>query len=242
VLGGLLALVGAAPLHAQSDVWRGTAQVNGALLYGEQSQRTLGGRATLTRVDTLLEFSGALQGLYGDASSRDGVREVTKRLWLGSLNADWRPHARWSPFLLATLETNLEKRLAARYNVGLGVKYTAWRTTTDEGSLSVALLDERIDPLAATAPTTRLTRWSTRLRVRHAFSERTRLSHITFWRPSVRSVDRFVVQSTTELHLGLTPRTAVTVSVLDLYDSEAVGRGARRYRDGQLLFGAQLDW
>ena len=222
--------------------WGGTAQLNGSLLFGESEQRTLGGRIGLTRADSVLEFSGTLQGLYGEASTADADRRVVKRLWLGALTADWHPRARWSPFLLATVETNLEKRLAGRYNAGLGVKYTAWRTATDEGSLSVALLDERIRPLGPDRPTTRLTRWSTRLRLRHAFTDRTRLSHITFWRPSARAIDRFVVQSTTELQLGLTARTAVTVSLLDIYDSEAVARGARGYNDGQLLLGAQLDW
>lgn len=233
---------GLRPAVLAAQGWPATAQLNGSLLYGESEQRTFGGRITVARTDSLLELSASLQGLYGEASGRDRAREVAKRLWLGSLAADWRPAARWSPFLLATLETNLEKRLAARYNVGLGIKYTAWRTATDEGSLSVALLDERIDPLADDRPTTRLTRWSTRLRVRHAFGGRTRVSHVTFWRPSLRSIDRFVVQSTTELALGLTARSALTVSLLDLYDSEAVTRGARGYNDGQLLLGAQVAW
>jgi hypothetical protein len=144
--------------------------------------------------------------------------------------------------VLATIETNLEKRIASRYNAGLGVKYTARRTDRTDISVSVALLDERITPDSIGAVSSRLTRWSTRFRMRHAFDDRTRFSHVVFWRPSATAIDRFVVQSNTELALGLTRRTAVTLSLLDNYDSEAVARGARRYNDGQLLLGVTASW
>ncbi len=242
-----LALVtAAAQLSAQSSAeqkrWSGTAQLNGSLLFGETEQRAFGTRTSLSRADSVLEFSGSLQTLYGEASLIDAPRRVVKRLWLGSLTADWHPEARWSPFLLATIESSLEKRLARRYNTGVGVKYTAFRTDDTDVSLSVALLDERVTPDSAGAVSSRLTRWSSRVRVRRSFSERTRFSHITFWRPSATAIDRFVVQSSTELAVGLSRRTALTVSFLDNYDSEAVSRGARRYNDGQFLLGLAANW
>lgn len=222
--------------------WSGSVQANGNLLFGDTEQRAFGGRTTVARADSVLEFSGALQSLYAEASVGGGDRTVIKRLWLGSVNADWHPQARWSPFLLTTLETNLEKRIASRYNAGLGLKYTAYRAEQTELSLSVALLDERIRPLGVDANSSRLTRWSTRLRVRQPLGERARLSHVTFWRPSATAINRFLVQSTTELAVGLTTRTAFSVSLLDIYDSEAVGRGARSYNDGQLLLGVTATW
>ena len=212
-------------------------QGNGSFLFGETEQRVFGARGSLSRADSVLEFSGSLQTLYGEASLDAGDRAVIKRLWLGAVTADWHPEARWSPFLLATVETNLEKRIASRYNAGLGVKYTALRDEHRELSLSVALLDERVRRLGDDDGS-RLTRWSTRLRGRYAFNDRATLSHITFWRPSASAIDRYLVQSTTELSVALGERTALTLSFLDNYDSEAVGRGARTYNDGQLLLGA----
>jgi hypothetical protein len=218
-------------------------QANGSLLYGDSEQRSFGGRLALSHADSTFEFSGSLQSLYGEASTSGVERAVVKRLWLGSLNADWHPRARWSPFLLATVETNLEKRLASRYNAGIGVKYTAIGTDASDLSVSVALLDERIRTLDGDGVgSRRLTRWSTRLRLRHAFDGRTRLSHVTFWRPAATNIDRFLVQSTTELAVGLSARTALTISLLDIYDSEAVARGARSYNDGQLLLGVSASW
>src|SRR5690606_22937653 len=131
---------------------------------------------------------GSIQSLYGEASQTDGSRSVTKRQWLGTLTADWYPQAVWSPFLLATAETSLEKRLASRYNIGVGVKFTTLRTERAESSLSVALLDERVRRIGADAEGTRLTRWSTRFRAKYAFNDRTRLSHTTFWKPSASAI------------------------------------------------------
>jgi hypothetical protein len=69
-----------------------------------------------------------------------------------------------------------------------------------------------------------------------------RVSQVTFWRPSATSISRFLVQSTSELSLGLSTRSALTVSLLDIYDSEAVARGARSYHDGQVLLGLSVSW
>lgn len=242
----LVFLVATGEARAQSagepSRWSGTAQLNGSLLFGDTEQRAFGTRTSLSRADSVFEFSGSLQTLYGEASLIDEPRRVVKRLWLGAITADWHPEARWSPFLLATFESSLEKRLARRYNTGVGVKYTVLRNEIRDVSLSVALLDERVTPDSPGATSSRLTRWSTRLRIRQRFSERTRFSHTSFWRPSATAIDRFVVQSSTELALGLSRRTALTVSLLDNYDSEAVSRGARRYNDGQFLVGLAANW
>jgi len=239
---GVGAALSAQPPTAGASRWSGSAQGSGSWLFGDTEQRALGARGAVSRADSVLEMNAALQSLYGEASLDDGARRVIKRLWLGSFTADWRPQARWSPFVLATVENNLEKRIASRYNAGLGVKYTARRTERTDVSLSVALLDERVTPDSVGAVSSRLTRWSTRFRVRHAFDDRTRFSHIVFWRPSATAIDRFVVQSSTELAVGLTGHTAITLTLLDNYDSEAVERGARGYNDGQLLLGLMASW
>lgn len=224
------------------QVWSGSAQANGSLLFGNTDQRVASTTLALARTDSTFELSASAQGLYGDASFDDGQRQVTRRLALGTLAADWRPYARLSPFILATVERNLEKRLRGRYNVGLGGKLTILDSPASEVSVSVALLDERIDPQDGDQPTTRLTRWSNRLRLRRQLNDRVRVSNVTFWRPALISINRYVVQSTSELAIDVTRRTAFTVSFFNLYDSEAVSRGAQAYNDGQLLFGVSANW
>ena len=235
----------AAQESAPPRVWTGSAQANASIFFGNSEQRLFGGRLALSRADTAVEVVLDVQGLYGDAAIGESARAVTKRLWLAIASVDLRPFAPLSPFVFGSAESNFEKRIARRYSIGAGAKQTFVRTDRTESSLSLALLDEHTvprEPVAAGSGAQRLTRWSLRGRVRHAFDDRLRFSHVTFWRPSVRTVARYVVLSTTEVEYKLTRVLALTLSLLDSYDSEAVGRGARTYNDGQLLFGATAAW
>jgi hypothetical protein len=224
--------------------WTGTAQANASVFFGNSEQRVLGGHAGVSRADSALEVSVDIQSLYGDASIEDGPRTVTKRLLLATASVDLRPFARLSPFVFGSAESNFEKRIASRYSVGAGAKRTFARTDRTEASVSLALMDEHTVPRVGVAGlrNQRLTRWSWRGRVRHAFDERLRLSHVTFWRPSLRTAARYVVLSTTELEYNLTRILAFTLSFIDNYDSEAVRRGARTYNDGQALLGVMGSW
>ncbi|MGZ8493988.1 MAG: DUF481 domain-containing protein [Gemmatirosa sp.] len=224
--------------------WTGSVQANGSILFGNTDQRVLGGRGALTRADSLIEVDVGVQALYGDAQTEDGDRQVTKRLWIGTLSADYRAAMRTSPFVFGSVESSLEKRLAARSSVGVGAKQTFVRTERREVSLSVALLDEQTRPLdpPAGAGGTRITRWSVRGRLRHSFDDRLRLSHVTFWQPSVTALARYLVRSSTEIDYALREGLGLSLALLDNYDSEARARGARVNNDGQLLFGVSARW
>lgn len=227
-----------------ASVWSGTVQANGSVLFGNTEQRIVGGKVTVARGDSVMELGAELQTLYGESSVEGQDPQVVKRLWLGALTFDWRPHARLSPFMFGSVESNLEKRIAQRYSLGIGAKQTFLSTETTETSLSVALLEERTVPRAeAPDPSAvRLERWSLRGRVRHAFNDRVRASHVTFWKPEVRATDRYLIQSTSELILQLTEAMSFSILLVDNYDSEARTRGARVYNDGQLLFGIAAKW
>ena len=247
----------AGPLRAQAPGaaprrWTGGVQANGSLLFGNAEQRVVGGRTTVGRADSLLEVDGAVQLLYGDATTENGLREVTKRLWLASLSVDYRPHGAVSPFAIAGYESNFEKRIATRTSFGLGAKRTLVRSARSEASLSLALLDERTaallerDALAAGEPrvvrVVRVVRWSARARLQHGLDQRLRLTHVTFYRPRVRTTGDFVVQSTTEARYAMTRALNASLSLLVNHDSEATRRGARVRTDGQLLFGLGAAW
>ncbi|MDF1503972.1 DUF481 domain-containing protein [Roseisolibacter sp. H3M3-2] len=242
----------AAPLAAHPApprVRSGSARADGTLLFGNAEQRVVGARGGVARADSTLEVDASLQVLYGDAAAEDRPREVTKRLWLGALSADWRPYAPWSPFALATYESNLEKRIASRVAWGVGAKRTFVRSARTEASLSVALLDERTgarpDRDAAAAPprVVRVTRWSARARVQHGLDRRLRLSHTTFYRPRVRTAGTdFVVVSTSEARYAMTRALEASLSLLVNHDNQAPRRGARVATDGTVLFGLGARW
>jgi hypothetical protein len=232
------------PLPGARRVWSGGAQANASVFFGNAEQRVLGGRATIARADSALELRGDLQTIYGDAAVGREPRQVTKRLWLGTATLDYRPLGRTSPFVFATAESNYEKRIAARYSAGVGAKQTFVRTERTETSLSLALLDEQTVPRdsVVTLATTRVARWSWRARARHAFDDRVRVSHVTFWRPRVETAANYLVLSTTDLEYRITRAVSLSLSFIDNYDSEAPRRGARAYNDGQLLFGVAGTW
>lgn len=224
--------------------WTGGASVNGSILFGNSDQRVVGGRGTIGRADSVVQLTGDLQALYGDASVEGGRRTLIKRLWLGTLAMDYRPHDRTSPFVSGTFESNYEKRIVSRYSTGAGVKQTFVRSARTETSLSVALLDERTVPRSTTGPASpkRLTRWSWRGRVQHQFDEKVRVTHVTFWQPDASRLARYLLRSTTEVVYQATKKVGLTFSFLDSYDSEATARGARVNNDGQMMFGAAARW
>jgi hypothetical protein len=230
--------------EATPRVWQGSAGASASVFFGNTEQRVFGGRVRLSHADSALELGIDVEALYGDASVGDQPREVIKRVWLGTITADGRPHARLSPFVFGTLESNFEKRIARRYSAGAGAKRTFIHTGRQEASLSAAVLAERTVPRDSTLDigTELLTRWSWRGRLRYAFDERLHFSHVTFWQPALTEIERFLLRSASELRYQLGWGVALTFSFLDSYDSEARRRGARHYNDGQLLFGAAASW
>ena len=60
--------------------------------------------------------------------------------------------------------------------------------------------------------------------------------------PSTAAASRFLIRSTTEAEYAVREGVALSVSLLDNYDSEAIARGARVNNDGQLRFGVSARW
>lgn len=227
------------------DRWKLRTGLSASLLYGNREQRILGTRADLSRTDSTVELRADLQMAYGEASTETEARMVFKRLWLGNLSADLRPYDPVSPFVFATLESNLEKKIAGRYSAGVGAKQTIVRSENTDLNVSVGLLGERLVPREhATAATMeqRLTRWSLRGKLRQMLGERTRVAHSTFWRPDAHRASEFLVQSQTDVEVKASQKVALTLSLLHNYDSEAMARGARTNTDGQMLVGATATW
>src|SRR5690606_29253963 len=92
--------------------------------------------------DSTLESGFDLRFTYGE-TSRDGDRRVHQRWWMATVNLDAFPNDRWSPFMLGTFESSLERRLLQRWNGGLGARYKPFEDERTSLSLSLALLAER---------------------------------------------------------------------------------------------------
>jgi hypothetical protein len=245
-------------LHAQASPpgrWRATLDLSGNITYGAASQRVLNGAAGASRRAAGHEWRLDAQSGYGDALDRvTGARRVTIRQSSAGFSVDWAPQAALSPFGFATIEANLQQRIASRRWVGVGAKATAWRGTleggfAEEASLSLAAIGESIrrttatsDPAGASRAEGTRVRWSVRGRVRTRVGPSLRLAHTTFYQPTVSFDGRWTLDALTQLSVPITQGVAATLTHRERIDSEARQRGAASARDGQLLFGVRASW
>jgi hypothetical protein len=233
------AVLAPAVLAAQEVGWDVKAEAAASAFFGNTRQSTLGTRLTAGRADSTVEVKTDGEFTYSE-TERDARRMVvSKRSWRTGLTADYRPFARVSPFVLATVESSLEKRIDRRYSGGAGARYSFARTERTASDLSLAVLAERslLPDTAGPRIEQTLARYSARFRLDRQFDERLSLAHLTFYRPEVSTPERFTFTSRTSLAYKVTTSLSLQLSFLDNYDSEARERGARSNNDGELLFG-----
>lgn len=240
----LFALATRAPtLSAQEEGWKGFVEASGTILFGNARERLMASRVQLGRADSTVEFRTDARIAYAQGTNDQGRSQVTGRVAFGSVSVDHRPFGQFSPFAFGTIESSLQQRIDRRISSGAGAKATLQRSGENEVSLSLALLAEHTRPLDpdenGRLVSTSRTRWSLRARTQHQITPTVRLSHVTFYQPTVGRTERFTVNSTTSLAANVTSAVALTVTLQDSYDSEARRRGARSNNDGQLLFGVR---
>ncbi len=238
--------------QAPPPPWRGTVEANGTLLYGAASQRVFTASTGVSHASPRTQWRLDLQGGYGDAVDQDTrIRKVIVRNARVSTSVDFEPRAVVSPFSFGSGESSLQHRISSRFAAGAGAKWTIWRPDSVIGgfvedlSLSGALLAEETRALV-TAPSpddargagTRY-RWSVRTRYRRRLSSALRLSHVSFYQPTLNQPGRYTLEATTTLAMPVFARAEFIFTHLERIDSEAKERGASSIRDGQLLFGVR---
>lgn len=238
----IVALSLAAPsLPAQEPGQRIEAELSASLFFGNTEQTLATMRTAFERADSSHEVRGEIRFNYGETDDEARGRHVSRRSWIGSANLDWRPFAPNSQFVLATVESSLEKRIDLRYSGGVGHKVLLVRGEHSSVDISLALLAERTitaaDEAVAPVPDELLARWSARFRARHEFSDRVSFRTETFYRPTFDAAGRFTFTTTTSLAYRMTTFASLRITFQDNYDSEARARGARTNNDGELVVG-----
>ena len=236
----LLSLITPTRLLAQDIGWRGSAEANASLFFGNTDQWVVAGATRLAFSDSSVEVRGELRADYAETSVDSGGSTVSRRAWLASMGVDFSPFARVSPFLLGSAESSLQQRIARRYSAGFGGKLTYVQTDDSKLSTSLAILWERTKVMDGnTNPdldASRL-RWSFRIKGSRKLDDRIHFTHETFYQPSVKEMAHFTITSTSTLTFDLNKTLGFTSSLHDTYDSEARRRGARSNNDGQFLVG-----
>lgn len=241
-------VLAAAPLSAQSasggpDLWSGQAELSGSVFFGNNPQTVVTTRGALARGDSLYSLRSDARFIYGEATL-EGDDRVTRRGWVGNVALDLMPFGANTPFLQAGYESSFEKRIRSRLNWGVGHKATLVRSTRSLVDVSLAILTERSAELDAESElhVRQLGRWSARVRGRRAMGERFTLAHETLYRPETAATSQFTIASSSSAQVRLTRRTALSLTLLDNYDSTARARGARVNNDGSLVAGLRADF
>ena len=234
----LAASLSAAPLAAQGLGRHLKAEANASLSFGNVDQSTMFTRLGASTVDSTLELSTDGYFTYGETRV-NGSPSVNKRSWGGSLSANLRPFSQVTPFMLASIEASLEKRIVRRYSGGGGAKLTFVKNAGTSSDFSLALLAERT--ITAPSDTERVekvyARYSARYRLERKVDDRVTFSLLTFYRPEFSALHRYTASANVATTYKLAKALALKATFVDNYDSEARGRGARSNNDGDILFG-----
>ena len=224
--------------------WERSLEVAGNYLYGNNEQAVFSTRTSVARRNARWEMRLDGRFLVG-ASNRAGDRVMDRRSWLVGANVDYRPNDLWSEFFLASAERSFELRVDRRVTAGAGVKYVIDCDTIYRLDMSVALLGEANalpQPVAGqtgAAPIVRneLARLSGRLRYRNQFTDRLNFDMVTWYRPELAALDRFLASGTVGVQYQVNRIAGLRFSVQHDYDSLARSRGARSNQNGQVLVG-----
>jgi N-acetylated-alpha-linked acidic dipeptidase len=155
-----------------------------------------------------LEWNGSIR--YGESEG-----EVVARNIRSQINFDFNPDAAVSPFFYANAERDPFRRMRLRTDGGAGAKYTFWRRSNDEVSLSVAGLYSRQEffplPSGEVTPHRSNARWSSRGRLRRQFGS-ARLDHTSFFQPVFDRIHDYNYDATTRLSTKLNERISLALT------------------------------
>ncbi len=227
-----------AELQGQSRDWKAEGELGGNFFFGNRQQTQLSSRFLAERADSLFESSTEFRFAYGEATNRDGVREVTRRNWSAQASLDFRPTERWRPFVSGRMESAFERRIALRYNAGAGARVSWDRDRRNRVDLSISILAERTyarEGGRGTDDDVGLARWSSDLRIRRSWlDDRLSLDSRNGYRPVFDSFGNFTLSSRQAFSYNLSEIVALRLTLLADYDSGARDRGADTNRDGQV--------
>lgn len=242
----IFALCMAAPsLAAQKLGWSGQSEANASLFFGNTRQWLAAAHSLLVHRDSAVEVKGEAHGTYAQTATDTGASIVSARSWLVSMGATFQPFARWSPFLLTSAEASLEQHIDRRYSAGLGAKYTLERSDSTQVDFSVAALGEYTRPLEGAADTMRAgsrLRLSARSRFQRKIGDRMHFTQESWYQPSASDFSHFTLNTSTVLAVNINATLAATLTLQDVYDSEARRRGAHSNNDGQFLVGLRAGY
>ena len=214
-------------------------ELSGNLFFGNTRQLLATSRLGYEKVDSAFQTRTEGRFNYGQTKNDSNVTSVSKRSWIATASGDLHPFADVVPFVQASLESSLEKKIDRRYSGGTGARYNFIRRPLTDVILSLGILAERTRIMDAPpgVKETGIGRGLATLRFRREFSERISFMSENGYQPALRAFDRYTFNSDNSLRFKMSRRMSFSFSLRDSYDSEAKLRGARTNNDGEFVVG-----
>ena len=234
----ILALVPSA-LFAQPLGTKVVGELSGNLFFGNTRQLLATSRLGYEKVDSTFQTRTEGRFNYGQTKNDSNVTSVSKRSWIATASGDLHPFADVVPFLQASLESSLEKKIDRRYSGGTGARYNIIRRPIMDVIVSLGVLAERTRILDAPpgVEESGVGRGLATLRVRREFSDRVSFTSESGYQPALRAFDRYTFNSDNSLRFKMSKHMSFSFSLRDSFDSEAKLRGARTNNDGEFVVG-----
>ena len=226
--------------HAQDEAernWTLEAELGGTVFFGNKPQSQFTSKTEFELVLASFELGTEIEFTYGISENKKGETVVSRRNWNVDHALDFRPEALWRPFLSGAVQSNYQKKIDARYQAGVGLKYDQQENRNNRVEFSVAVLGEKTDvrPSAGSIDEGSRARWSSHARIRRTFFEEDRLGIDVQgeYQPVFDEVGNYTWEAAGSLTLNLTELVGLRMSTKLEYDSRAVARGAKTNQDGK---------
>ena len=120
--------------NSYSQGWKAKVGFGSSYYTGNVEKVDLRGEGNISHTDSTFEFSSFVKATYGEMETIKNNQEFQ-----AGIQADYKPYAKLSPFLLFTAYNNEFKDIALRLSGITGLKYTFYKTEKSNYSISTAL-------------------------------------------------------------------------------------------------------
>jgi len=218
LLTALALLPPALAAQEEVDAWRTQLELGMNAASGNASFAVLrtGGSVNYLLTD-VAEFELSTLFRYG----RSDTTVISNDL-VGTAKFDWHPQASFSPFLFISARRDPIRKIDAKFDGGVGAKWTFLRRDKTKMSLSAAgVLDYEnyhLDPGSTDIQSASVFRISTRLKFDHELGSGAKFNHVTFWQPQAANFGDYNIAMTTSVSTKLLSNLALALEHEYLHD------------------------
>lgn len=187
----------------------------GSSYYGGNVEKfDLNSSANISHADSAFEYSSFAKITYSQVNSNKTNQELS-----GGVKFDYRPYATFSPFFALSAYNNEYKDIKLRLSALLGIKYTFYKTSKSDFSISGAGLYEN-EMYESEMEDKNILRLSIRPKFKQKIGEKTQLQHITFYKVNVEDGHDYLIESETSLTNRLIGKIDINISSQYTYDND----------------------